>query len=65
MERFWVKTHSKEPQRVLNVKNYHKKIQDFLIFIYFFPFETILIMEIYSFIKHMNVNKIELKIHLI
>jgi hypothetical protein len=43
MEGFWVKTHANKPQKVLNVKNYHKTIRDLVFF--FLPFETILIME--------------------
>jgi hypothetical protein len=54
-------TQSKEPQRVLNVRLCHKKLK---IFIYL-PFETMVIMAHYSFLTHMNVKKIKLKIHLI
>ncbi len=43
------------------IKNYHEKLETFL----FFPFETMVIMESYSFITHINVKKLKLKIHLI
>jgi hypothetical protein len=33
MEGFWVKTHSNELQKVLNVKNYHKTIRDLAFFL--------------------------------
>jgi hypothetical protein len=36
---YWVKTHSKEPKGVLDVKNCHKKLE-----ICFWPFETMVIM---------------------
>jgi hypothetical protein len=57
-----VKTQSKEPQKVLDVKFCHKKLENFL---FFWPFETMLIMAHYSFLTHMNVKKLKLKIHLI
>jgi hypothetical protein len=41
----WVKTHSKEPKGVLDVKTYDKKLE----FFSFWPFETMVIMvRVYS-----------------
>jgi hypothetical protein len=34
-------------------------------FLFFFPFETMVIMAHYSILTHMNVKKLKLKIHLI
>jgi hypothetical protein len=58
---FWVKTQSTEPKKMSNVKFYHKKLK----FFFLVPFETMVIMTHYSFLTHMNVNKLKLKIHLI
>jgi len=60
-KKLWVKTHSKEPQKVLDVNFYHKKLEIF----FFGPFETMVVMTHYSFLTHMNVMKLKLKIHLI
>jgi hypothetical protein len=46
---FWVKTHSKEPQRLSNVKFYHKKLEIYLFLFIFMSFETMLIIANYSF----------------
>jgi hypothetical protein len=37
----------------------------FILFIYFFPFETMIIMAHYSSLTHMNVKILKLRIHLI
>jgi len=57
-----VKTQSKEPQRASDVRFCHEKLY---LFYLFFPFETMLIMARYSFLTHMNIKKLKLKIHLI
>jgi hypothetical protein len=54
------KTHLKESQKALNVGFCHKNWR----FIYLFPFETMVIMAHYSFLTHMDVKKLNLKIHL-
>jgi hypothetical protein len=55
-----VKTHSKEPQRVLHVKFYNTKLDLFI-----FQFETMVIMAHFILLTHRNVKKLKLKIHLI
>jgi hypothetical protein len=62
---FWVKTHSKEPQRPSNVRFYHKKLMDLFYFILFLSFEIMVIIAHYYFLTHMNVKKLKLKINLI
>jgi len=50
----------KGAKKALDLKNCNK----YLDFIYFLPFETMVIMAFF-FITHMNVKKLKLKIHLI
>jgi hypothetical protein len=57
----WVKTHSKEPKKMTNVKFYYKKLNVF----FSFSFETMVIMAHFFFLTHMITKRFKLTIHLI